>query len=318
MRAVRPLSVFLVVFFLLCGLVRSGHRHVEAWAPREAATEAIRFLPSGKALGVISLGYEELLADLLWVRATILFGERFGQDADQGWYSWLYHMMDLASDLDPGFRAAYKYGGVMLRVDGAFVDQSTMTFAKGMHAMPDEWYFPFGIAMNYFMYKGDRRLAAPYMRLAAQAGGGPFYLTNLAASLTDETQGLETALAFLEEERRQLPEGRARNAVEVKIFETKYQVAERGAQRVIAQYRRQQGRLPGHPMAVSDLGLDLPQDPLGGTWEWNREPEAELGSVQSSNYYEVFSRLSRESGLGSLGVELSGDAGVGASESESP
>jgi hypothetical protein len=317
----RQLILSIALFALLCGLVRSGHRHVEAWAPREVATESIRFLPSGKALGIVSLGYEELLADLLWVRATMLFGERFGEDGDQSWYSWLYHMMDLATDLDPQFRGAYKYGGIMLRVDGAFIEQSTMVFAKGMHAMPSEWYFPFGIAMNYYLYKDDGALAAPYMRRAAQSGGGPFYLANLAVSLTDEDQSIETSLLFLEEERKNVPDPRAQNAIDVKLFELKYQMAERNAQRVVDEYRSRSGQLPSEPELVSEIGLELPPDPLGGRWQWNRGLDAELGSVLSSRYYQRFLELSRETGLGALGIDFGDGSGaeVGVHEaSESP
>ncbi len=312
MQSGRSLAVSVALLLTLCVLVHQGHRHVEAWAPQEEVTEAIRFLPSGKALGVVAMGYEELLADLLWVRATVFFGENFGLDQDPGWYSWLYHMLDLATDLDPRFVSAYKYGGVMLRVDGVFVEQSTMMFAKGMEALPDEWYFPFGIAMNYFLYKEDSALAAPYMRRAAQCDGGPFYLANLAATLTDESQGLETALAFLEEEARNLPPGAARDAVEVKIFETRYEIAERAAASVVAAFRRTQGRLPTEPTEVAAAGLALPEDPLGGTWRWDRSPDAELGAVISSEYYRVFSELSRASGLGALGLAGPDDeVGVG-------
>lgn len=310
MNQTRQLILSVCLFVLLCGLMGSGHRHVEAWAPREVASDNVRFLPSGKALSLVSLGYEEVLADLLWVKATMLFGERFGEDGDQGWYSWLYHMMDLATDLDPQFRGAYKYGGIMLRVDGAFIEQSTMIFAKGMHAMPNEWYFPFGIAMNYFLYKDDGALAAPYMRRAAQSDGGPFYLANLAVSLVDEEQGLETSLLFLEEERKNVEDPRALNAIEVKIFEVKYQVAERNAQRIVEEYRRRRGQLPAEPERVGELGLELPPDPLGGRWKWDRSPDAEFGSVQSSLYYQRFADLSRESGLGSLGVDFGDGAGA--------
>lgn len=317
MQHARPVAVSVALLLTLCVFVHQGHRHVEAWAPQTEVTEAIRFLPSGKALDMIAMGYDELLADLLWVRATVFFGENFGTEQDPGWYSWLYHMLDLATDLDPRFVPAYKYGGVMLRVDGMFVEQSTMMFAKGMEALPGEWYFPFGIAMNYFLYKEDSALAAPYMRQAAKLEGGPFYLANLAATLTDESQGLESALVFLQEEARTLPPGRARNAVEVKIFETRYEIAEQAAATAVATFRRAYGRLPVEPLEVTQAGIALPADPLGGAWQWDRSPDAELGSVISSEYYRVFSEISRSSGLGALGVgNTGGEVGVGLSAPE--
>lgn len=304
-RVDRSVPVFLALLLLLGGLVRAGHRHVEAWAPPETAADSIRFLPSGEALGVVSLGYRQVLADLLWMRCTILFGEKFGETGDDGWYVWLYHMMDLATDLDPQYRAAYKYGGILLRVNGEFVDQSSMMFAKGMHALPDEWYFPFGIAMNYFMYKDDPKMAAPYMRRAAETDGGPFYLANLAASLLDSSHGLETSLAFLQEELGNVPEGASRRAIEVKIFEVRYLIGKRDAEAVVGAFRSRTGNLPPTPSVVEQAGLTLPPDPLGGEWEWDTSPGAEIGSLRSSRYVEVFRKLSQDSGLGALGLDRS-------------
>ena len=304
MRLLREVGLPVLTLLVLIGLVGSGHRHVKAWAPRSTVSDQIRFLPSGKALNFVAMGYDEVIADLLWARATLLFGENFGK-GEQDWYTWLYHMMDLATDLDPQFRAAYKYGGTMLRVDGVFVAQSSMIFAKGSHALPEEWYFPFGIAMNYFITKKDNRLAAFYMRKAASLPRSPFYLRNLAATLTDESQGLENALAFLTQELQVVPEGAARRAIEVKIFETRYEIAVRDAETVIREHRRLTGRLPASPPEVTAAGLELPPDPLQGVWKWSDALDADPGAVRSSRYYEVFLKLSQDSGLGAMGLDES-------------
>jgi hypothetical protein len=273
-----------------------------------------------------------LAADLLWVRATAMFGEGYG--ADDHWQLWLYHMINLATDLDPQFRAAYKYGGTMLRLDGLLVDQSNLIFQKGHEALPDEWYFPFAIAMNYFLYKDDRGLAALYMEKAARSARStehaiekarvsgdlasplldarrkpPHYLANLAASLYSETDQLELGLTFLLEEQRQLPPSASRTAVEVKILETYYLIALRDATAMIEQYLLQEGGLPRTPQDVSAIGLELPADPLGGRWNWDSGTESKPGSLISSAYLAVFTAIVRDKGLGTIGRGKHGDQG---------
>lgn len=317
---------------LLVGLIHSGHRHTDAWAPQSDLTNEILYLPSGEFLQLATLGYEMLAADLLWVRATAMFGEGYG--ADERWQLWLYHMINLATDLDPQFRAAYKYGGTMLRMDGLLVDQSNLIFQKGHEALPDEWYFPFAIAMNYFLYKEDRKLAALYMEQAARSARStelaieaarargdrssplldprrqpPSYLANLAASLYSETDQLELGLTFLLEEHRQLPPSHSRTAVEVKILETRYLIALRDATATVEQYRLQTGELPRTPQDVSALGLELPADPLGGLWRWDEGSEAKAGSLISSAYVSVFTAIVRDKGLGTVGAGKHGDQG---------
>ena len=311
-------ALVLIAFVALSALLTSAHRHTDAWAPPLDAGDEIRYLPSGDSLKVLSLGFEPLMADLMWVRAVLLFGERYGRD-DDGWYPWMFHMTDLATDLDPQFRSAYKMGGTMLRTDGVFVDQSNLIFQKGMHAMPERWYFPFAIGMNYHMHKDNPKLAAKYIRIAAETGQGPVYLRNLAASLLGETDQIEVAEQFLLEELRALPMGTAYDATLVKIYEIRYQLAQRDANAAIAAYRDEVGRLPKHPTDILAAGFELPTDPMTDTtylaglairpapperagWVWDSDPEAPAGVVVSAGFEEVFFQISKATGYGRLGL----------------
>lgn len=296
----RPSRVELIAAAVLCvgaACLPVAQRHAVAWSPRVGAQDEISLMPSGKMVKAASLGYREVVADLLWVRATLMFGGRYGE-ADHSWYPWLFHLIDLATELDPPFRAAYKYGGTMLRADGVFVEQSNLIFQKGMHALPQEWSFPFAIAMNYFMYNDDAVNAARYMERAAVLPGAPFYLRNLAATLRSDSDGLDAALAFTRQELENVVEPRVRTALEVKLVELEYLVAERDASAQIAAWRRANGGLPVEPSAVAAGGFALPPDPLGGRWIWSLDPADEPGEVQSSRYCAVFSEQARTTGLG--------------------
>lgn len=263
--------------------------------------DEIGTLPTGEFIKGAALGYDALLADVFWVRATLLFGDRFG-DEDQQWYSWLYHMIDLTTDLDPDFRAAYKYGGIMLRVNGVFVDQSSLIFQKGMRQLPEEWYFPFGIAMNFYLHRKDPGLAGAYLTKAVKTGNGPFYLRNLTASMLGDSDQLGPALLFLEEEYQAVREDRARRAVEIKILEIRYLIARREAGAVVAEFRRTTGVLPTEPPDVAAAGFVLPADPLGGAWTWDSDDESQVGDVRSTRYCEVFTPLADETGLGRISL----------------
>lgn len=300
-----------LILALLVPVLRSAHRHTDAWAPRQRVTDEIKYLPTGRLLKAASLGYELLVADVLWARTTMLFGKNFEQQ-DKDWYAWVFHMIDLATDLDPEFKAAYKYGGLMLRVEGEFIDQSSLIYQKGMVALPDNHYFPFFIAMNYHEYKDDRQTAAEYMEIAAKCGSGPAYLPSLAASLRTETGDAEEALLFLLEEHRAIPpdQEQLRTTVEVKIFETRYLIELQQVQQAVEEYRRRTGDLPDQPSDVLEAGLSLPEDPLGGHWVYNPSPDVEIGTCWSSAYCRVFSALSHEHGLGRrvpIGCEGSGE-----------
>ncbi len=316
-----PLLV-VVAFLGLAALISSAHRHTDAWAPPPVPDDEIRYLPSGQSLALMSMGFEPVLADLLWVKAVLLFGERYGE-ADQSWYPWLFHMADLASDLEPQYRAVYKMGGTMLRTDSVFVEQSNLIFQKGMKAMPGEWYFPFAIGMNYYQQLEDPAIAARFIRRAAETGEGPVYLRNLAASMLSDANQLEVARQFLVEEARVLPRGAARDVTMAKVYEIAYQIAARDAGLAVAAYRDREGRLPTAPGDIVAAGFVLPPDPMGDTsylahlgvrpapadqlgWVWDPDPDAKIGTVASLGFGHVFTQIREATGYGSEGLILEG------------
>lgn len=265
---------------------------------RVQVEDALRFVPSGKLLSVVTLGYDNLVADFLWIRGIALFGEQYQLSEDMRWYDWLYQLIDLATDLDPLDVSFHKYGGLMLRVGGARVDQSNLVFSKGMVHIPDEYFLPFGIAMNYLEFKHDVRKAAEYMRLAATRPNAPFYLRNLAATLMDRSQQNQAALLFLDEQLQMLEPGSLRyRTVQVKILEVKHDEGAMRIQRALAEYLSVHHRPPDH---LKDLQGETffgkwPEDPYGG--EYVLEPET--GLIRSSVYHEARARIRKEFGLGS-------------------
>ncbi len=258
---------------------------------------ALRFVPSGKLLSVVTIGYDNLAADFLWLRGISLFGEQYHVSRDVRWYDWLYQLVDLATDLDPLDVSFHKYGGLMLRVGGARVDQSNLIFRKGMEHIPDEYFLPFGIAMNYLEFKHDIRKAAEYMRIAAMRPNAPFYLGNLAATLMDRTQQNQAALLFLEEQLKLLEPGSLRyRTVEVKIMEVKHDDGAGRLQRALAEYLSLYHRPPDSlkDLVGTTFFGDWPEDPYGGDYVLERR----TGIIRSSNYHTARMRIRRELGLG--------------------
>ncbi len=267
-------------------------------AARVDVEDALRFVPSGKLLSLITLGYDNLVADFLWIRGIALFGEQYQLSEDLRWYDWLYQLIDLATDLDPLDVSFHKYGGLMLRVGGARVDQSNLIFSKGMRHIPDEYFMPFGIAMNYLEFKHDVRRAAEYMRIASTRRNAPFYLRNLAATLMDRTQQNQAALLFLDEQLQMLEPGTLQyRTVEVKIMEVKHDEGAVRLQRALAEYLSLHHRLPDTLRELQGRTFfgDWPEDPYGG--EYTLEPGT--GLVRSSAYHTARARIRKQLGLGS-------------------
>jgi tetratricopeptide (TPR) repeat protein len=163
-----------------------------AW-PRRAFEQQL-YIPSGRHLKAFSLGFPDVAADALWMRAIGYYGGHALTDRE---YPWLHNILDQITNLDPAFRFPYLFGGIVLAIEGKTGEQSIALLRKGMSQYPGDWRFPFYIGFGCFYHLQDPERAAAYMRYAASLPGSPEYLPRLAASLTVESGRVEAAIRFL-------------------------------------------------------------------------------------------------------------------------
>lgn len=168
--------------------------------------EAYRMPPPG-ALRALSFGYNELAADLLWVRTIAYFSDHLGKDNDLRHLG--RHLRNIVA-LDPRFKKVYRFGSSMMMSQGHRQTNETVMEAiallrRGHEQFPNEWEFPFYIGSYYLNElrspSGDqraawRRRAADWLHTASLLGGGKQlpWLPTLAAKIYEE-QG-RSALAI--------------------------------------------------------------------------------------------------------------------------
>ena len=115
---------------------------------REAASELrppadaeVPYSPSPAAAPIVSLGYREPAADLLWIRFLAYFGG--SHTTAQG----LAGVIDAILALDPRFRLAYEHGPRAMTMADEGVDQATYHHAidlleRGTAAFSEGWQMP--------------------------------------------------------------------------------------------------------------------------------------------------------------------------------
>ncbi len=151
------------------------------------------YLPSGNMLKIVSLGFDQVAADIIYIQMIDYFGTHLMTDRS---YVWLYHMADLITTLDPYFRFPYIFAGLVLNLEGGQFDNARKLLLKGQRVFPRDWYFSFAIGLNYFFGSADLETAARYLE-NAQKLGGPRYLADFAEKLRTKGKNRETTLEFL-------------------------------------------------------------------------------------------------------------------------
>ena len=239
---------------------------VEHQRPAMVRAAELAYLPKGEYLRVAVLGYRQMAADLIWLKAVQHFGER--KQTTEG-YLWAYHAVDVLTDLDPKFAFAYQASGIVLGVWANLPRESIALLTKGMRHNPEVWQLPFYVGYDYFYEVHDPVQAAKYLRIASELPGAPAYLPKLAARMTVEAGDPDAALEFLQRLYQQLQDERLRESLVQRMKEV---VAERDIRFLEEGVRRYKSRYGKRPANLNDLvtkGIiqQIPEEPLGGVYE---------------------------------------------------
>jgi hypothetical protein len=175
--------------------------------------EDVYYLPPSQWMPVMSIGYQAALADLLWCRSLVYFGEQLIR---QGHVDNLFNYADSIIILDPDFKAVYGWTttAAMFRSGKADVDEDLRAVNYTRMAVKrwpsdGELAWHLGSALRYELMpelKGRPELrkkvaeeAAEQMASAAALGAGPPWLALNSADLLTKLGKKELALRNLQE-----------------------------------------------------------------------------------------------------------------------
>jgi hypothetical protein len=152
------------------------------------------FLIPPSHLKYFSLGYNEIVADGLWLRVIQDFDHCEGKPGDKRKGAvncaamdrgWVYHMLDAVTELAPHFRMPYIHGGTMLSVVLADKEGARLLYDRALVNFPNDWKLEYQAAYHY-LYELHEPLKASELLVAAGKDGAPRWVFSLAARLMSE------------------------------------------------------------------------------------------------------------------------------------
>ena len=180
---------------LFAGSVLS-RRQVEKLSGNQATLEEVLYLPSGKTLKKLSLGYSGLLADIYWTRAVQYFGAHHIRGTER--YELLAPLLDITTDLDPQLIVAYETGAIFLcqkAPDGAGQpDKAVALVEKGIRENPSYWRLYFTLGFIHYVDRHDPRAAQQAFEKGAEVPGALPWMRVMAARMAEHANDRATAL----------------------------------------------------------------------------------------------------------------------------
>ena len=185
--------------------------HTRTMAARDAAAQQEFNLPPVSILRASTFGYNELAADLVWVRTINYFTDQLFRSKE------MVHIkkyLDTIIALDSQFKEIYIYGpSMLLSLRGLkYTNREVMSaieiLKQAVEAFPEDWSFPKMLGSYYlFELKGKdtaekdsfSRQGAEWIRRAALLGAKEPWLTSLAAKVLSQQGQRELAIRHLQE-----------------------------------------------------------------------------------------------------------------------
>lgn len=255
--------------------------HLDQQRAMTPKLQRFMYLPDGEYLRIAALGYEQVVADLLWIEAIQAMGERkVMEEAGR----WIAHALDVITTLDPLFVHVYEAGGIALTTLVVMPEESNRLLKKGIRYNPNVWQLPFYLGFNYYFELHDDQQAAEYIAQASRLPGAPSFLAEFAVRLYASARTPQEAIDFLAQMYAHTANGNVKRVLEQRLKEA---VAERDLQMleaVLTRYRERYGHAPARleELVESNLLPALPREPFGGRYLYDPQTQ----SVRSSEMKE--------------------------------
>ena len=211
------LRVARLLAWLSCaGLIGSAQEHFRLDAQARFAAsqryEDIYYLPPDDYLVLGSLGHRAALADLIWMKALVYYGEELGQRGD---VKHLFRYADAMLALDPDFKRVYRWvaSSAIYRtgnVTAADAYAAIRYLETATRRFPDDGELAWDLGANY-MYElppllddEQARAAAKqkgydYLETAVLRNAGPPWLVLQTAGQLEKLGRTEQAIKHLED-----------------------------------------------------------------------------------------------------------------------
>src|SRR5215472_4979745 len=253
-------ATLLVVLFAASVFSR---RQVERVRGNEATLEDVLYLPSGKTIKRLSLGYSSLLANVYWTRAVQYFGSRHIKHAQR--YDLLYPLLDITTDLDPKLIVAYEYGAVFLSQqppEGAGQpDKAVSLVEKGIRENPGYWRLYFTLGFVHYMDRNDPKAAQIAFEKGSEIPGALPWMKVMAARMAERSKDINTSMALWQGIYETTYDNTVKDTAQRHLVSLQADRDITELQRRVDSYRARTGRLPTSWADLINAGL-LPGIPI--------------------------------------------------------
>jgi tetratricopeptide (TPR) repeat protein len=136
-------------------------------------------LPSGKTLRVLSFGYQNLCADLLFIWSIQFYSTTYLTNR----FDYLERVYDTITDITPLYKEPYIIGALIMAFEARDIPMALRLLDKGSRNIETEWFFDHEAGYYAYKYLKDYEKAEAYYGRAATKPNAPSFLKRMNAHM---------------------------------------------------------------------------------------------------------------------------------------
>lgn len=277
----------LPVIILLTFLLASGtHHSLYKNQHREASLfNQLLYLPQGKYLKRASFGYQNVLADFLYLWSIQYYGDpQFNPKT-----KYLKHTYDIITDLDPYFLDAYQTGALFMFYEGRNPSAGLDLLQKGMTANPAAWILPTDAGFYCMLNLKDYSKAATFFEAAANIPSAPTLVKRMLAGTHFRMGDKKHAYLLWEEVYQKEENSSIKQTAFQHMHDLKTLIDLEELNDAIASYHSTHGQYPLSLQRLVSAGIvkNVPADPEGNPYSYNPK-QGKAYYAQQLNIYKRY------------------------------
>jgi tetratricopeptide (TPR) repeat protein len=287
-------SGFATTGFAAAGLVVALASACWSWGRMETLRSAnpaaaqVLYLPSGKYLKIVSLGFPEVMADLVYIW-SIQFYSNYDQ-TDR--FKFLEHIYgNVISELDPKYIDPYLIGALIMSAEAHQDEMALRLLDKGIEANPSEWILPFDAGFLCYDHLHDYPRAALYFEKALAIPGAPKAVKRLHAEMYNKMGDKRASLGYWRDVLEGADTDYIRSVASEHVHDLAIEVDLETLRHAVESWRAEAGGNPPDLEALARRGLieRVPVDPEGNAYLYDRN----TGEISCRSPFKLHRRTAR-------------------------
>ncbi len=261
----RGMTLLAIASLLLAVLVQG---RIEARAAGRDAIHPLMYLPSGRYLRAAALGFDGLLADLIYLWSIQYYGNYAIADRFR-YLDQIY--TQVITELDPHYLDPYLIGALIMTVEARQPETALRLLDKGIRSNPDKWILAFEAGFVCYNDLRDYVRAAAYFEKALRAPDVHPTVRRIYAEMYNRAGDKRHSLREWAGIYETATDDYVRNVAWNHVHDLKVEVDLADLRDAIALFQTREGRTPRHLEELAARGLlrEVPRDPEGRAYRYD-------------------------------------------------